>query len=328
MKKVYFIIIVFILLVFITITLKDNTNIKEENQRLEKIIELKQEINKEYVYLYEEIENKNMYEEINSEKENIESKNENIVALQSTILELQGEKENIEKELQEKNAELSRKLEEKKKLEIERQKRLELERQQRIEESTVKIEQEITYSQFPEYPTGCESVALYILLKYYNVDVTVEEIVSKLKKGSLPYKIEDELYGGNPEIEFIGDPKNDFSYGVFNTPIAEVAKTFKENVFNKEGLELEEILDIVKENRPVMVWTTINNAKSNISKSWIYRQTGERIYWKDKEHAVVIIGYNDEQVIVSDPYTGKITRYNRNKFKQNYNYLGKRAVYY
>ena len=42
------------------------------------------------------------------------------------------------------------------------------------------------YCQHPDYPTGCESAALYILLKYYNVNVTMEQIVNKLPKGPLP----------------------------------------------------------------------------------------------------------------------------------------------
>ena len=39
-----------------------------------------------------------------------------------------------------------------------------------------------TYSQFPNYPNGCESIALYTLLKYYKVNVTPDAIVNKLKK--------------------------------------------------------------------------------------------------------------------------------------------------
>lgn len=244
--------------------------------------------------------------------------------LQTTINERQQENQNIKEEIDIKQQELNRIIEERRQIEEQRR----LEQIRRIEASTVKIETEITYSQFPNYPTGCESIALKILLEYNGIYTSGDEIIDRLKKGQLPYKIEDEMYGGNPEIEFIGDPRNDYSYGVYNTPIAEVASTFKGNVQNREGMELEEILNLINENRPVMVWTTINNLPSRISSIWIYRPTGEKIYWKENEHAVVIIGYNDEQVIVSDPYTGRITRYNRQTFKENYNYMGKRAVYY
>lgn len=320
MKKVYIIlttVISIVLIICITHTLKQNKESLKEIKRLEKIIELKQEINKEYVYLFKTTEHKDMEQEINNKQYSINENKSRIENLQNTINDLNHENQNIKDEIEIKQKELNAFLEEQRRKELER-----------LEATTVKIENEITYSQFPNYPTGCESVALYILLKYNGIETTPDEIINRLKKGDLPYKIEDEMYGGNPELEFVGDPRNDYSYGVLNTPIAEVANTFKGNVQNREGLELDEALNIVSENRPVMVWTTINNLSSRISAIWIYRPTGEKIYWKENEHAVVIIGYNDEQVIVSDPYTGRITRYNRNIFRENYNYMGKRAVYY
>ena len=320
MKKVYIIlttVISIVLIICITYTLKQNKESLKEIKRLEKIIELKQEINKEYVYLFKTTEHKDMEQEINNKQYSINENKSRIENLQNTINDLNHENQNIKDEIEIKQKELNAFLEEQRRKELER-----------LEATTVKIENEITYSQFPNYPTGCESVALYILLKYNGIETTPDEIINRLKKGDLPYKIEDEMYGGNPELEFVGDPRNDYSYGVLNTPIAEVANTFKGNVQNREGLELDEALNIVSENRPVMVWTTINNLSSRISAIWIYRPTGEKIYWKENEHAVVIIGYNDEQVIVSDPYTGRITRYNRNIFRENYNYMGKKAVYY
>lgn len=320
MKKIHLtlsIIIIIILLICITYTLKQNKTILEENKRLKEIIELKQETNKEYVYLFKQTEKKNLSEEIENKKNEVKEKKQRIENMQNTINQLTQENQNIKDEIDIKQKELNEFLEEQRRKELER-----------LEATTVRIENEITYSQFPEYPTGCESVALKILLEYNGIETTPDEIINRLKKGALPSKIENEMYGGNPEIEFIGDPRNDYSYGVFNNPIAEVATTFKENINNEEGLELDEVLNIVSENRPVMVWTTIENLPSRISAIWIYRPTGEKIYWKENEHAVVIIGYNEAQVIVSDPYTGRITRYDRDTFKENYNYMGKRAVYY
>ena len=317
MKKIYItltIIISTMLIICITYTLKQNKKTLEEINRLEKIIDLKQETNREYAYLLKKTENIDIKQEI-SNKEYIINENSNrIENLQNTV-----------SQLQEENLDVSEELEEIKNQILEEQIRKE---RQELEATTVKMEREITYSQFPDYPTGCESASLYILLKYYDVDVTTEQIVDALKKGSLPYKIEDEMYGGNPEEEFVGDPRNDYSYGVYNKPIAEVAETFKPNVQNVEGLELEQVLEIVSENRPVMVWTTIGNLPSRISEIWLDRTTGEKIYWKENEHAVVIIGYNSKQVIVSDPYTGRITKYYKEIFKENYNYMGKKAVYY
>lgn len=317
MKKIYItltIIVSIILIVCINHTLTQNNKCLTEIKRLEKIIELKQETNKEYVYLFKTTEHKDMKQEIENINYTISDNKKRIENLQNTASQLQEENININEQIEEVKNRI-----------LEEQIRKEREE---LAASTVKIDKEITYSQFPNYPTGCESASLYILLKYYDVDVTMDQIVDSIKKGSLPYKIEDEIYGGNPEEEFVGDPRDDESYGVYNKPIAEVAEKFKPGVQNVEGLELEQVLELVSQNRPVMVWTTIGNLPSRISSIWIYRPTGEKIYWKENEHAVVIIGYNNKQIIVSDPYNGKITRYYRETFKQNYNYMGKKAVYY
>lgn len=326
MKKRYiilFIILLTTLTILITYELKQNEYTKQEIKRLEQMINLKQEINKEYVYLFK-ITKQNITENKKQEQELIEQQNNKINELQNIQNELQEENEFIKEQIQESQEELENILSEQRRIEEERMQ----EYQRRLETSTVKIDTEITYSQFPEYPTGCETIALKILLEYNGIYVSGEDIINRLKKGELPYKIENETYGGNPELEFIGDPRNDYSYGVYNGPIADVANEFKSGVNNSEGLELEEILNIVSENRPVMVWTTIGNIPAQITQKWIYRKTGKTIYWKDNEHAVVIIGYNTDQVIVSDPYTGRITRYNKEIFKTNYNFMGKKAVYY
>lgn len=185
-----------------------------------------------------------------------------------------------------------------------------------------------TFNQFPEYPTGCESVALYLLLNFYEVNVSVEDIVSNLKKGPLPYKNNGQVLGGNPEIEFIGNPKTKYSYGVYNKPIAEVANQYKNGVISKIGLDFSEVLNLVESNHPVMVWTTINLSKPFISTTWIDYKTGDTIKWISGEHAVVIFDIEDNQVIISDPYTGTIRKLDKKLFESRYDYLGKRAIYY
>ena len=45
------------------------------------------------------------------------------------------------------------------------------------------------YYQHPDYPTGCESVALYILLQYYGVDVTVDKIIDEQEVQEPMYRI-------------------------------------------------------------------------------------------------------------------------------------------
>lgn len=184
-------------------------------------------------------------------------------------------------------------------------------------------------NQYPDYPTGCESVALFTLLKYYRVDVTMEDIVDALKKGDAPYLENGVMYGGNPEIEFIGNPKDVYSYGVYEGPIKAVADKFKPGIKNISGSSLDEVLNLVKNGHPVQVWTSIRLAKPYISnKSWICKENDTKITWKAPFHSLVIIGYSKDYVVVSDPDLGSIYDYDRKKFEEAYDFFGKRALYY
>ena len=166
------------------------------------------------------------------------------------------------------------------------------------------------------------------LLKYYGVSVTPNDIINKLEKGKTPYTKDDVTYGGNPELEFIGDPRTQNSYGVYEKPIAKVASTYKSGIINATGSSFDEILKIVKSGRPVLAWTSIGLSTPHISTSWIYEPTGETIYWKSGEHAVVIIGYTTDKIIISDPIGGKIKYQSLSLFRERYNYFGKKALYY
>ena len=197
----------------------------------------------------------------------------------------------------------------------------------KLEQETVIINGVPTILQFPKYQTGCESVALTILLNYYGYDVSVDDVISKLKLGKNPYLKDKIWYGGNPELEFIGSPYDRESYGVYEKPMYDVAITYNNNFVMGTGKSLSSLLEIVKNGNPVMVWTSYNLTVPYISASWIYEPTMEKIEWKSGEHSVVIIGYNSKQIIVSDPYTGTVKYFDRSVFEKRYNYFGKKNIY-
>lgn len=193
---------------------------------------------------------------------------------------------------------------------------------------TYKIDNFPTYYQYPNYPNGCESAALYNLLRFYKINVSMSQIVNTLKKGDSPHYEDGVYYGGNPEIEFVGDPRYANGYGVYQKPIIEVANKFKSGMIDYTGHSLDEVLKIVKKGIPVQIWASVNMQNTNVCTSWIYKPTGEKINWICRLHSVVIIGFNKKRVFVSDSYTGKIESYNRKQLEKIYNLYGKRAIYY
>lgn len=185
-----------------------------------------------------------------------------------------------------------------------------------------------TYHQFPNYPNGCESVALHLLLKYNGVDVSVESIVEVLKKGDRPFRENGKLYGGDPEVEFVGDPRSTTGYGVYEKPIIDVAEKFKSGIKNITGSNLSDVLKIVRTGKPVQVWVSINLRNTYVCSTWTATSTGRTVNWLCGLHSLVVIGYTYDEIVTSDPYTGKIEYYDRTQFEKMYNTYGKRALYY
>lgn len=183
-------------------------------------------------------------------------------------------------------------------------------------------------NQYPNYPTGCESVALTMLLRYYGVNVTPDNIISYLKKESLPYNEGGVRYGGNPELGFVGNPYSKSSYGVYEKPIAEVANRYKAGIQVRNNFSFNEVLSLVQSGHPVMVWTSMGLSVPYISDKWVYKPTMENIYWKASEHAVVVVGYYDNTVVIADPIGGKFKNYSKSLFENRYNYYGRKALFY
>lgn len=198
-----------------------------------------------------------------------------------------------------------------------------------IKKYTYKIPNVKTINQYSQgYPTGCESAALTILLNFYDVKVSMSDVVNKLKKGKKPYYENGTLYGANPYLEFVGNPSDSGSYGTYEQAIKEVANIYKPGIIDGTGKSLDEILEIVEEGRPVIVWNSMNLAVPYVSRTWIHKATGKKIKWIANEHALVVVGFNQNQVIVSDSLNGKIKYFNRATFESRYKAYGKRALYY
>jgi len=187
----------------------------------------------------------------------------------------------------------------------------------------------IEFCQYPDYPTGCESVSLFMLLNYYGLDVTVDQIYDMLPMGAQPYDDENGVrHGANPEREFVGDPRSEYSYGVFNEPIAKVAEQFKPGVVTEKGATIDTIKAILDTGNPVLAWY-VSAPMRDIMYRWNWLdEEGETVYWPGGEHAVVICGYDDTSLTYRDPNAGTTVIIDYDTFSKSFTELGGRIVYY
>ncbi len=180
--------------------------------------------------------------------------------------------------------------------------------------------------QYPQLPTGCEATALTMIFNHSGLVVSKQEVADVLPKISLPHYNQGKKRGGHPNEGFIGNPYSRHSYGVYAEPILKVIENYLPGRSQDlRGKSLEQLLEVVKEGRPVMIWATINMANVSYTQSWLL-ETGETFWWPNNEHALVIVGYDDKWIYMNDPYSGKEKKFLRTVVNNRYNSLGKQAI--
>lgn len=63
-------------------------------------------------------------------------------------------------------------------------------------------------NQLPHYPNGCEAASSVMLLKFYGVDISLDEFIKYLPKDKI-YTENGTRFGSNPALFYAGDPKSE-----------------------------------------------------------------------------------------------------------------------
>lgn len=184
--------------------------------------------------------------------------------------------------------------------------------------------------QYPELPTGCESVAATMVLQYYGVDISPGEFVlSWLEYSEDFYTSNGELYGPDPNKVFAGNPFTNNSYGCFATPIVNAVNRNSRDCTAQKitNRSLEELcVEYIDNDKPLLIWATMSMRESSAGKSW-YLEDGSVFTWTAHEHCLVLVGYNDNYYFLNDPMSGSTVAYQKNIVEKRFKELGKQAIY-
>lgn len=182
-------------------------------------------------------------------------------------------------------------------------------------------------NQHPELPTGCEVTALTMIMQYHDVNVTKEQLAKEVTKVPVPYSSNGKLYGGDPNKGFIGDPFSKRGFGVYKDAlIPMIEKYLPGRAEDLSGGDFSQVYKALDEGKPVMIWSTIAMLNVDSKKSYWTTLEGETIEWKTPEHAVVVVGYDDEYIYINDPYVGKQRKYKKQVVINRWSDMGKQAL--
>lgn len=186
-----------------------------------------------------------------------------------------------------------------------------------------KIESFQPICQYPELPTGCEMTSLAMVLNYNNVatdkcDLS-DNYLDKGPVGTVDF-----------HVAFEGDPRDENSYGCYAPVVVNTANRYLGSeqsglkASDISGAELEDLFKYIDLNIPVIVWGTQDCREGYYSVTW--NVDGKELTWFTPEHCMVLTGYDDSMVWVSDPIYGDVRSYDRAVFKNRYDSLQKQAV--
>lgn len=190
-----------------------------------------------------------------------------------------------------------------------------------------RVELEVDYiSQFPSLTNGPEVTSLATVLRFFGYDISKDDLSENyLPKGKAGKVNFYDAYAGEPS-------SRNNSYGCYANAIVTTAKLYLEEknseyaVTDLTGSSFKDILEIVKEGLPVIVWTGKDlEEEPKFTADWIV--DGEYLLWKDNMHCVVLTGYdlNAGTVIVSDPMYG-IKEYELSLFIKRFKQFYSQAV--
>lgn len=187
--------------------------------------------------------------------------------------------------------------------------------------------------QSPELPTGCEITAMTMALRYAGLDADKVTMATEYLPCQ-PYKLytgaDGKTYGPDWNHYFIGDPTTEIRYVCGTGAILTAANRYLEDVGNplrakdRTGARPEELYALVSQDIPVVVWVTIRMGDRTPAGGW-YTEEGEYLDWSKIDHAAVLIGYTEDEIVVADPITGR-SAYPRSRFERIFASRNNRCV--
>lgn len=185
-------------------------------------------------------------------------------------------------------------------------------------------------SQYPLFPTGCESVAAVMALHHAGVLISVEDFIDfHLPCDDHFYSRSFKRYGPDPYSVFVGDPRTTASYGCM-APVIQAALisclSKDKQVINTTGTSLHDLCHAhIDEGTPVIVWATMDMRAVGKGNKW-YFEDGTLFTWPAGEHCLLLVGYSETEYYFNDPRYGKTVAYEKELSESRYASMGMQSL--
>jgi uncharacterized protein YvpB len=185
--------------------------------------------------------------------------------------------------------------------------------------------------QYPELPSGCEVTSLTMMFQYYGIAKGKMELLPELKRDKTPLKRNPDgsiAFWGNPNLGFVGEITGaSKGFGIYHGALFELQKKYIPTAVDLTKQPFDKLEQQLREGIPSVVWTTIN---FQVPESWVVWDTPiGPIQTTFMEHAVLLVGFDESNVYVNDPVSGKSNvKIDKAQFLETWEAMGRQALSY
>jgi len=188
-----------------------------------------------------------------------------------------------------------------------------------------------TQSQLPDLPNGCEVTSLSMLLTAGGIPVDKDVLAREQATDPTPPVFSGppgDFYSisrwGNPNKGFVGNVEG-YGYGIYHAPLARLLDSKSQgHALDLTGRPFSEILARLRLGKPIVMWTTSTFAPPT---RWVTWKTPEGpVRATQLEHAVLLVGYTREKLVVNNPLTGRREQVSPAPFIAAWRQMGRQAL--
>lgn len=176
----------------------------------------------------------------------------------------------------------------------------------------------------PRLYNGCEVTSLTMLFNYAHINVTKNELASRITTVPLIYSNGQH---GNPNTGFVGDiTGSQPGLGVYHGPIYKLAKTETKHVRDLTGHSFSDVIKQLEKGRPVWTITTASFAPVSTMQTWSTPTGNVKVTYD--MHSVVIVGFNRAKkvIYINNPYGKRQQAVSWKNFAAAYRQMGSQAI--
>lgn len=191
---------------------------------------------------------------------------------------------------------------------------------------------------------GCETYACTMLLQWLGYDIDEYRFADNYLICSSTSWDGDTHYGPDMYSAMAGTAYAGF--GIYAPAMAKSMNKFfadvgsQQKAYPLDGVSLEDLCrEYIDNNIPVMVWATTWMWEPGTGDNPLHRwyvdyvdpeigraKVGDEVYWKEHEHCLVLIGYDEDEYYFADSYKGAVSHFDKELSQHRYEQIGTMAI--